>query len=237
MKDFIKLVNVSKSYGDLDIFNNLNIDFEENKIYTIIGPSGSGKTTLMRCLSKIEDFNSGEVYISGEKQDEGKHEIGFVFQSFNLFDNLNVMQNLCIGPVMSKKVPESDAKDKAEKILEKVGLLDKLNEYPSKLSGGQKQRVAIARTLMMDPKIIIFDEPTSALDPESTRDVLKIIKEILDEKTTAIIITHEMKFAKEVSDIVIFMENGKVVEQDTPDELFNNTKEQRTKDFISGLGD
>lgn len=236
MESYIQLQNVSKSYEKNQIFSELNINFEKNKIYSIIGPSGSGKTTLMRCLAQIENFDSGEVFVNNEKIKNISGKIGFVFQNFNLFSNLNVLQNLTISSIMSKRLSQNEAIKKAKMILKKVGLEEKVDMYPSKLSGGQKQRVAIARTLMNDPEIIIFDEPTSALDPESTSEVLDIIKEIIDNNTTAIIITHEMKFAKEVSHEVIFMENGLVIERSEPQKLFNSPNKQRTKEFIKELG-
>lgn len=234
MENFIKLNKVSKAYADNKIFDELSMSFEKNKIYTIIGPSGSGKTTLMRCLANLEQFDGGEVLISGKEINYKDLKIGFVFQQFNLFNNLSVIENLCLSPIISQKRDEKEVTDLAKELLNKVGLEDKIDSYPSKLSGGQKQRVAIARTLMNKPDFIIFDEPTSALDPEATKDILKLMQEILVNQS-AIIITHEMEFAKNVSDEVIFMKNGVVIERDTPELIFNNPKNEDTKKFI-GLG-
>lgn len=228
----IELKNVSKSYGTNEIFNQLQLNFQQNKIYSIIGPSGSGKTTLIRCLANIEQFDNGEVVINSDKLLKSKHKIGFVFQNFNLFENLTVLENICLAPIIVDKRNEKEVKEKAMQLLELVGLLNKSDSYVKTLSGGQKQKIAIARCLINEPEILIFDEPTSALDPESTRDILNIIKSIIVNKTT-IIVTHEMEFAKNISDEIIFMENGKVVQQGSPCEIFENSNNKRTLQFIN----
>lgn len=228
----IELKNVSKSYGTNEIFNQLQLNFQQNKIYSIIGPSGSGKTTLIRCLANIEQFDNGEVVINSDKLLKSKHKIGFVFQNFNLFENLTVFENICLSPIIVDKKNESEVEKKAINLLKLVGLEDKKDAYPKTLSGGQKQRIAIARCLINEPDILIFDEPTSALDPESTRDVLNIIKDVIKNKT-AIIVTHEMEFAKNVSSEVIFMEYGKIIEKGNPIEIFEKSTNKRTLEFIS----
>lgn len=235
MSTFLKLDNVSKSYGENQIFSNLTMEFDENKIYTIIGPSGSGKTTLMRCLSNLEEFDAGNVKINGEVVDYKKLKIGFVFQQYNLFNNLTVLENICLSPIVAQKRNEGEVVKKAEELLELVGILDKKNALPSQLSGGQKQRVAIARTLINKPDIIILDEPTSALDPLATKEVLNLIKDIMKNQSV-FVITHEMDFARDVSDEVIFMKHGKVVERGVPEQLFGDTKSELTKEFI-GIGE
>lgn len=228
----IQLKNVSKKYANNVIFENLTLDFEQNKIYSIIGPSGSGKTTLIRCLANIEKFDDGQVLIDNELSVNNSKKIGFVFQNFNLFENLTVLENICLAPIVVSKMNENEVKNKAMEILKLVGLEEKVDAYPKTLSGGQKQRIAIARCLINDPEILVFDEPTSALDPESTRDVLNIMQNVIVGKT-ALIVTHEMDFAHNVSDEVIFMENGVVVESGTPAQIFEESTNKRTLQFIA----
>lgn len=252
----VQVNNLSKQFGDLKVLKNLSLDVNKGEVISIIGPSGSGKSTLLRCLNLLEIPTSGEVTILGtkifsksdDKNIRGKNvaienhqldairaQIGMVFQSFNLFENLTVMQNMLLAPQAILKISNQDAIDKANVLLNRIGLIDKKDVLPVKLSGGQKQRVAIARSLMMEPKIMLFDEPTSALDPEMVKEVLNVIKDLANAGMTMIIVTHEMNFAMEVSDRVIFMDNGVIVEQDTPSELFINPKQERTKAFLNAV--
>ena len=211
---------------------------EENEVVCIIGPSGSGKSTFLRCLNRLEEITEGEILIDGvhlskENENEVRTEMGMVFQSFNLFPHMSVLDNVTIGPRKVRGIDRKEAEKKALELLARVGLRDKADGYPSSLSGGQKQRVAIARALAMNPKIILFDEPTSALDPEMVGEVLDVMKGLTHGGMTLVIVTHEMGFAKEVADRVLFMDEGYIIEQGTPDEIFSHPKEERTKNFLS----
>lgn len=249
MMSMVKVVNVCKSFGNLRVLKNISLEVAKGEVVCIIGPSGSGKSTLLRCLNHLERITSGRVYVEDEMIDEreaGKDqlkvsqkkvtelctELGMVFQRFNLFPHMTVLQNVMEAPVTVKKVPKQEAEEIAIKLLAKVGLVDKKDEYPSRLSGGQQQRVAIARALAMKPKIMLFDEPTSALDPELVGEVLEVMKDLAREGMTMLVVTHEMGFAREVGSRVIFMDNGEIKEEGKPDDIFSNPKNERTKAFL-----
>lgn len=238
----VKVNNLKKKYGNLEVLKDISINIKEGEVLCIIGPSGSGKSTFLRCLNALEEINEGEVSILGENIFDKKtninkvrEHIGMVFQNFNLFPHLTVLDNITMAPKLLKKKDKREAEKKACELLKKVGLEDKKNQYPNSLSGGQKQRVAIARALAMEPKILLFDEPTSALDPEMVGEVLNVIKDLAKEGMTMVIVTHEMGFAKEVSDRVIFMDGGYIVEEGTPEEVFANTKSDRCINFLSAV--
>ncbi len=236
----IHISHLKKHFGKLEVLKDVSTDIYEGEVVVVLGPSGSGKSTLLRCLNRLEDITAGEVivdghYLTDKKTDLNKvrENVGMVFQHFNLFNNLNVMGNMTLAPTELKKATKSEAKEKALKLLERVGLLDKASAYPAQLSGGQKQRVAIARALAMDPDIMLFDEPTSALDPEIVGEVLDVMKKLAADGMTMVVVTHEMAFAKEVSDTVVFMDNGVILEQGSPAEVFGNPKQARTREFLS----
>ena len=234
----IEIKGLKKSFGDLEVLKGIDQNVEEGEVLCIVGPSGSGKSTMLRCINRLEEPTAGEIYIDGElvtdkNIDSMRTKTGMVFQSFNLFPHKSVLENLTIGPLNVKKVNEAEIKEKAMKLLERVGLAEKANEYPRNLSGGQQQRVAIARALAMDPEVILFDEPTSALDPEMVGEVLDVMKDLAKEGMTMVVVTHEMGFAKEVANKVIFMDGGYIVEQGTPDAVLSHPQEARTKDFLS----
>ncbi|MCC9088117.1 amino acid ABC transporter ATP-binding protein [Bacillus pumilus] len=236
----ITVKNLKKSFGENEVLKDMNAVIEEKEVVCVIGPSGSGKSTFLRCLNKLEDITAGEVVVHGHTITDPKvninkvrQEVGMVFQHFNLFPHKTVLENITIAPIKVKGVEKKAAVDKAIDLLEKVGLKDKAKSYPNQLSGGQKQRVAIARALAMDPKVLLFDEPTSALDPEVVGDVLAVMKQLAVEGMTMIVVTHEMGFAREVGDRVIFMDGGYIVEEDKPEALFGNPQHERTKSFLS----
>ena len=235
----IHVEDLKKSFGKLNVLNGISIDIYEGEVVCIIGPSGSGKSTFLRCLNKLETITSGQVVVDGYHVDDKKininkvrENIGMVFQHFNLFKNMNVLRNLMLAPVDLKKMSKEEAKAEAMRLLDKVGLTDKAESYPSQLSGGQKQRVAIARALCMKPDIMLFDEPTSALDPEMVGEVLAVMKELARDGMTMVCVTHEMGFAREVADRVIFIDDGVILEEGTPEEIFDNPKNPRTIDFL-----
>ncbi len=236
----ISVKNLKKSFGDLEVLKDISTDVYKGEVLCIIGPSGSGKSTFLRCLNKLEKATAGSIIIDGQeillKQtniNKVRENIGMVFQHFNLFNNLNIIDNLTLAPVQLKKCSQEAAAERAKKMLESVGLADKATSYPSQLSGGQKQRVAIARALCMEPDIMLFDEPTSALDPEMVGEVLQVMKDLAAEGMTMVVVTHEMGFAREVSDRIIFMDGGYIVEEGTPAEVLGNPKEARTIDFLN----
>ncbi|HYE11228.1 MAG TPA: amino acid ABC transporter ATP-binding protein [Patescibacteria group bacterium] len=248
----IKLENVYKSFGDLEVLKDINLTVKKGEVVCIIGPSGSGKSTLLRSLNHLERITKGSVYINNELVDERKNdkdvnkisakrvteicsELGMVFQRFNLFPHMTVLENVMRAPMSVKKLSKKEAAERALKLLDKVGLTDKKDEYPSKLSGGQQQRVAIARALAMEPKIMLFDEPTSALDPELVYEVLDVMKALAKEGMTMLVVTHEMGFAREVADRVVFMDNGEILEADSPENIFNNPTHVRTREFLSRI--
>ncbi len=237
----LKVKNVEKSFDDLKVLNGIDLDVEKKDVISIIGPSGSGKSTFLRCLNLLEKPDSGDIYFEEKKINDSnvdinklREEIGMVFQNFNLFSNMSIIDNLTLAPVMRGKMKKKEAEDEAMKLLERIGLASKKDVYPVSLSGGQKQRVAIARALMMKPKLMLFDEPTSALDPEMVGEVLELMKELAHDGMTMVVVTHEMGFAREVSNKVIFMDKGEVVEtSENPEDFFQNPKEERSKQFLS----
>ncbi|WP_300277625.1 amino acid ABC transporter ATP-binding protein [Peptacetobacter sp.] len=236
----ITIKNLYKSFGEHHVLKGIDLEVEKGEILVIIGPSGSGKSTLLRCMNLLETPTSGDIIFEGNNLvdkntniDEIRQKIGMVFQNFNLFPHKTILENVTLAPITLKKMNKSEAIKKAEILLKRVGLYDKKDSYPSQLSGGQKQRIAIARALAMEPDMMLFDEPTSALDPEMVKEVLEVIKELANEGMTMAIVTHEMGFAKEVADRVIFVDEGKIIEDDTPEEVFNNPKNDRTKEFFA----
>ena len=236
----IQVKDLHKSFGSNNVLKGIDMDVREGEVVCVIGPSGSGKSTLLRCLNKLEDITSGQVIVDGfdvtdPKVDinEVRRHVGMVFQHFNLFPHMTVSENIMLAPVELKKMSKSQARERALELLERVGLRDKANARPASLSGGQKQRVAIARALAMAPGIMLFDEATSALDPEMVGEVLQVIKELADSGMTMVLVTHEMGFAREVGDRVIFMADGVVCEQGDPEQLFGNPQQERTQDFLS----
>lgn len=239
MAEKIKVTNLVKKYGDNTVLNDMSITINEGEVVCVIGPSGSGKSTFLRCLNRLEEPTSGDIEIDGTHLmaketniNKVRQHIGMVFQHFNLFPHLSVMQNITLAPTDLGRMSKSDAEKKAVSLLETVGLADKKNALPGSLSGGQKQRVAIARALAMNPDIMLFDEPTSALDPEMVGDVLNVMKKLAKQGMTMVIVTHEMGFAKEVANRVLFCDGGKFLEDGTPDKVFNNPINPRTKDFL-----
>lgn len=239
-KTIISVKNLKKNYGKNEVLKDINVDIHEGEVVCVIGPSGSGKSTFLRCLNKLEESTSGEIVVDGVNINDPKtnidrfrENIGMVFQHFNLFPHKTVEENIMLAPVTLKKMSKEEAKTKAHELLKRVGLEDKATQYPNQLSGGQKQRVAIARALAMNPNIMLFDEPTSALDPEMVGEVLKVMKELANEGMTMVVVTHEMGFAREVSDRVIFMDGGYIVEEGTPDEVINHPKQPRTINFLN----
>ena len=236
----IHVSHLQKSFGKLEVLKDISYDVHEGEVVVIIGPSGSGKSTFLRCMNKLEEITAGEVVVDGTNLTD-KHidinkvreNVGMVFQHFNLFPHMNVTQNLMLAPVELKKATKEEAKERAIHMLKKVGMDDKADAYPEQLSGGQKQRVAIARALCMTPDIMLFDEPTSALDPEMVGEVLQVMKQLAADGMTMVIVTHEMGFAREVADRVIFMDGGYIVEEGTPQDVLLNPKEPRTIDFLN----
>lgn len=235
----IEVKHLHKVFGDLEVLKDISFNVEEGEVICLIGPSGSGKSTLLRCLNKLEEKQDGDIVILGEniseikKINQFRENIGMVFQHFNLFPNYTVLQNMTLAPTMLKKMSKAEAVKKAEQLLDRVGLLDKKDVYPVTLSGGQKQRVAIARALAMNPKIMLFDEPTSALDPEMVGEVLDVMKELAKEGMTMVVVTHEMGFAREVGNRVLFMADGKLLVDGTPTEIFDNPTNPRLQEFLS----
>ncbi|MCR4948829.1 MAG: amino acid ABC transporter ATP-binding protein [Treponema sp.] len=241
----LKLTNVHKSFDKVEVLKGITLNVEKGSVTAIIGPSGAGKTTLLRCINFLEKADSGnldfdELHIDLEKVSkktmlEIRRKTAFVFQNYNLFANMTALENVMEGLVTARKVPKSEAKDRAMKALEKVGLKDRADFYPSSLSGGQQQRVGIARAIAVNPEVILFDEPTSALDPELTGEVLSVIKQLAAEGTTMIIVTHEMSFARDTANHIIFMDKGVIVEEGRPSEIFTSPKEVRTQQFLQRL--
>ncbi|GIN22050.1 amino acid ABC transporter ATP-binding protein [Siminovitchia fordii] len=235
----ISVKKLKKSFGDNEVLKDISLEVKPQEVVVIIGPSGSGKSTFIRCLNLLESVTGGHVYLTGKdltnkKTDinEIRKDVGMVFQHFNLFPHKTVLENITMAPVNVKGLSKQEANDKAMDLLHKVGLADKADVYPDSLSGGQKQRVAIARALAMEPKVMLFDEPTSALDPEMVGEVLEVMKQLAKDGMTMIVVTHEMGFAREVGDRVIFMDNGYIVEENEPAELFSNPQHERTKAFL-----
>ena len=236
----VKVEQLKKSFGSLEVLKGIDLEVKEGEVVCLIGPSGSGKSTFLRCLNKLEETTAGTVIVDDNDITDPKcninkvrENIGMVFQQFNLFPHLNVLENIMLAPVDRKKMSKEEAKETAERLLATVGLAEKAGEYPPNLSGGQQQRVAIARALAMNPDIMLFDEPTSALDPEMVGEVLEVMKKLAKDGMTMIVVTHEMGFAREVADRVIFMDGGYIVEQGTPAEVFGNPQHKRTQDFLN----
>ena len=236
----IHVENLVKNFGHTEVLKGISTDILEGEVVCVIGPSGSGKSTFLRCMNRLEDITAGDIVVDGYRINDKKlnlnkvrENIGMVFQHFNLFANMNVLRNLMLAPVDLKKATKEEAKENAMRLLETVGLSDKADSYPSQLSGGQKQRVAIARALAMNPDIMLFDEPTSALDPEMVGEVLSVMKQLAKDGMTMVVVTHEMGFAREVADRVLFMDDGVIVEEGTPEDIFSNPKNPRTIDFLN----
>ena len=250
--NILKLEKINKNFGELKVLKNNSLEVQKGEVVCIIGPSGAGKSTLLRSINQLESIKSGKIWVDGEllvDKEKGKNkinkshkeimksmlEVGMVFQKFNLFPHITVLDNIMMPQMVVKGITKEKASEKAHELLEKVGLLDKKDVYPNKLSGGQQQRVAIARALAMEPMIMLFDEPTSALDPTLVGEVLKVMKDLASEGMTMIVVTHEMGFAREVADTVVFMQDGEIIEKGSPEELFNNPKEDKTKEFLSKI--
>ncbi|WP_124728773.1 amino acid ABC transporter ATP-binding protein [Staphylospora marina] len=238
----IQFINVNKAFGDFQVLKDINLKIEAGEKVVILGPSGSGKSTLLRCINRLETISSGEVIVDGVRVHDPKtdinklrQEIGMVFQHFHLYPHKTVLENIMLAPVKVRNVKPEEARKTALKLLEKVGIAEKASAYPAQLSGGQQQRVAIARGLAMKPKIMLFDEPTSALDPEMIGEVLDVMRTLADEGMTMVVVTHEMGFAREVADRIIFMDEGRIIEQGTPKEFFENPKHERTRLFLSKI--
>lgn len=236
----IKVFDLHKYFGKNEVLKGISCEIKEKEVVCVIGASGSGKSTFLRCLNLLEEVTSGEIFIDNIKVNDPKTdinalrtEVGMVFQQFNLFPHMTVLENITLAPIKVRKMSKEDAENRAYELLKKVGLLEKAHSYPEQLSGGQQQRVAIARALAMQPKVMLFDEPTSALDPEMVKEVLDVMKQLAKEGMTMVVVTHEMGFAREVGDRVIFIDQGVIVEEGTPDEVFNHTKHERTKAFLS----
>ena len=236
----INVENLSKNFGNLKVLKNISTTINKGEIISIIGPSGSGKSTFLRCINKLEEPTEGHIYIDGmdlmdKKTDINKirERVGMVFQHFNLFPNMTVLENLTLSPIMVKKESKEEAEKYALYLLEKVGLSDKAKSYPTQLSGGQKQRIAIARALAMKPEVILFDEPTSALDPEMIKEVLDVMRDLAKEGMTMLIVTHEMGFARNVGNRILFMDNGEIIEDCSPKDFFENPTNERIKDFLN----
>jgi glutamine transport system ATP-binding protein len=236
----IHVENLHKSFGDNEVLKGIDCDVEPSEVVCVIGPSGSGKSTFLRCLNMLEEITSGEVVIDGKSlTDRGtdinavRTEIGMVFQQFNLFPHMSVLENISLAPQKVRRLSDEAVRERGLRLLEKVGLSDKADAYPNQLSGGQQQRVAIARALAMEPKMMLFDEPTSALDPELVGEVLAVMKQLAEEGMTMVVVTHEMGFASEVGDRVLFMDDGRIVEEGTPEQIFNSPKSERTQGFLN----
>ena len=236
----IKVENLQKSYGDLHVLKGIDYEIHEGQVVCVIGPSGSGKSTFLRCLNLLEEVSGGAVYIEGKKINDPSSDIntiradvGMVFQQFNLFPHMSVLDNIVMAPMQVRKMSKADAEKRAMTLLEKVGLAEKAHNFPEQLSGGQQQRVAIARPLAMQPKVLLFDEPTSALDPEMVKEVLAVMKDLAEEGMTMVVVTHEMGFAREMGDRVVFMDGGYIVEEGHPEDVFGNPQNERTKLFLS----
>ena len=236
----IRIHNLTKSFGDNQVLKGISTEIADGEVVVVIGPSGSGKSTFLRCLNRLEEADGGEIIFEGVDINDKKTEIekiredmGMVFQSFNLFPHKTVMENITMAPMLVKGMDQKAAEAKAEKLLDRVGLLDKKDSYPSQLSGGQKQRIAIVRALAMEPKVMLFDEPTSALDPEMVGEVLDVMQQLAKEGMTMVVVTHEMGFAREVGDRILFLDEGYLLEEGTPEEVFGHPKEARTQEFLN----
>lgn len=242
MTGIVSIQNVSKMFGDFQALNAVSLDIQEGEVVCVVGPSGSGKSTLIRCINLLEEYEStGSVLVNGIKVEKGKQlaavrtEVGMVFQSFNLFPHRTILENITLAPTRVRGISSADAQKKAYELLERVGITAQADKYPGQLSGGQQQRVAIARVLAMEPRVMLFDEPTSALDPEMVGEVLDVMKKLAESGVTMIVVTHEMGFARQVADRVIFMDEGEIIEMGTPTEIFDTPREERTRDFLNAV--
>ncbi len=237
----IKIRNLRKQFGELEVLKGVSVDIAEREVVVVIGPSGSGKSTFLRCINYLEEPTSGEIEVDGialandASINQVRMEVGMVFQRFNLFPHMTVLENIMLAPMKVRRMNRTEAEQRARELLAKVGLAEKAAAYPEQLSGGQQQRVAIARALAMRPKVMLFDEPTSALDPEMIKEVLEVMMSLAKEGMTMVVVTHEMGFAREVGDRVLFMDEGRIVEQGTPEDIFSRAKEERTKLFLSKI--
>ncbi|MDN5332092.1 MAG: arginine/lysine/histidine transport system ATP-binding protein [Tepidanaerobacteraceae bacterium] len=238
----IEVKDLYKNFGKLEVLKGINARIEKGEVVVVIGPSGSGKSTFLRCLNLLEKPTRGEIKIEGKSLldpstdiNKVRQDVGMVFQHFNLFPHKTVVENITLAPIKVKGISPKDAREKAMELLERVGLADKAECFPASLSGGQKQRVAIARALAMNPKVMLFDEPTSALDPEMIKEVLDVMKDLASDGMTMVVVTHEMRFAREVGDRVLFMDEGKILEEGTPEEIFESPQNPRTKEFLSKI--
>lgn len=236
----IQVKNLGKSFGDLKVLQGITVDIRQGDVVCVIGPSGSGKSTFLRCLNRLEEATEGNIFFDGEdivnpktNIDKHRQKMGMVFQQFNLFPHMTILKNMTLAPVKLQGVSQADADRQAVQLLERVGLADRAQAYPEQLSGGQKQRIAIVRALMMKPEVMLFDEPTSALDPEMVGEVLSVMRELAQERMTMVVVTHEMGFAREVANRVMFMDGGNFVEEGSPEELFGNPRNERLKAFLS----
>ncbi len=241
-ENMIEMKDIQKHYGDFQALTDVNFSVKKGEIVVVCGPSGSGKSTMIRCINKLEDITSGTIIVNGQdladkktKINKVRQQAGMVFQHFNLFPHKTILENITIGPIQVKKMSKKEADEKAMKLLEKVKIPHQADKYPGELSGGQQQRVAIARSLAMEPEVILFDEPTSALDPEMIGEVLDVMKSLADENYTIVCVTHEMGFAKEVADRVVFMAEGMILEEGTPEEFFTNPKTDRARQFLKEI--
>lgn len=236
-QEILRIENLHKRFGDLEVLKGVNLSVKRAETIVIIGPSGGGKSTLLRCINRLEEYQGGKIFLDGvdiQQIDVNKlrTRVGMVFQQFNLFPHMNVLQNLILAPIKVKNMSEEQAIEKAHVLLQRVGLLDKIYAFPEQLSGGQKQRVAIARALMMDPEVMLFDEPTSALDPELVGEVLDVMKNLAESGMTMLVVTHEMGFARDVADRIVFISNGVVEEEGPPEQILKHPQKQRTKEFL-----
>ena len=235
----IRTVDLHKDFGDIRVLRGISVDVKPGEVVSIIGPSGSGKSTFLRCLNRLEEPTSGSILFRGEDITKKKNiaeyrqRIGMVFQNFNVFPHMTVLDNITLTPILEKKIPRAEAEDRADELLRRVGMLDKRGEYPRKLSGGQKQRLAIVRALAMDPEVMLFDEPTSALDPEMVGEVLNVMRSLAQQKMTMVVVTHEMGFAREVANRIMFLDGGIFLEENEPTEFFAHPKDERLKSFLS----
>ena len=242
MTTIVSIRNLQKKFGAFTALDGINLDIDEGEVVCIIGPSGSGKSTLIRCINLLENFDSpGEILVDDIRVTRGKElasvraEVGMVFQSFNLFPHMTIRENIKLAPKRVRNLPEQEADEKARQLMQRVGIIEQADKYPEQLSGGQQQRVAIARALAMEPKILLFDEPTSALDPEMVGEVLEVMKNLAHSGVTMLVVTHEMGFARQVADRVVFMDEGKIIETGRPEAMFDAPKQARTKDFLNAI--
>ena len=240
----IETKGLKKNFGELEVLKGIDVQIKKGEVVVVIGPSGSGKSTFLRCLNRLEEPSGGSVIFEGQDicaagvdLNALRQKMGMVFQQFNLFNHLTILENITIGPTLVKKEPQAEAEQTAMRLLGRIGLADKAKEYPSRLSGGQKQRIAIVRALAMGPDVMLFDEPTSALDPEMVGEVLSVMQDLAEEGRTMVVVTHEMGFAQKVASRVLFMDEGQILEEGTPDQIFNHPRSPRTKDFLSKVLD